>query len=246
MLRVFKNLRKDVMPSKSRVLKYLLYAIGEIFLVVIGILIAVQVDNWNEGRKKEAAFQEIVLDIERDLEVDGEQYESLLDFHHNKDSLLMRVLRNQMTEQDYRRNWRPLRSLITTTITFYPHKSGYNALQQSLGDMPRAFKPIAEELTDYYVFTSSDADLGLLKHDEMVWENIASWEKYPWLSLSRIDTTVNEDQLHYLMSSQEYRGKAATFFAHTRNILQGLEVGHDRVKRLLEDIKKYKQDEGRN
>ena len=33
--------------------RYLLYAIGEILLVVIGILIALQVDNWNETRKSE-------------------------------------------------------------------------------------------------------------------------------------------------------------------------------------------------
>jgi len=37
------------MENKTR--KYLKYAIGEIALVVIGILIALQINNWNEGRK---------------------------------------------------------------------------------------------------------------------------------------------------------------------------------------------------
>jgi hypothetical protein len=39
------------MIKENRVSKYLLYAIGEIILVVIGILIALQINNWNEGRK---------------------------------------------------------------------------------------------------------------------------------------------------------------------------------------------------
>ena len=44
--------------NEGRASKYLLYAIGEIFLVVIGILIALQVNNWNEVRKE--ARQEVI------------------------------------------------------------------------------------------------------------------------------------------------------------------------------------------
>ena len=39
------------MAAENRVAKYLRYAIGEILLVVIGILIALQVNNWNKQRK---------------------------------------------------------------------------------------------------------------------------------------------------------------------------------------------------
>ena len=38
--------------EKGHASKYLKYAIGEILLVVIGILIALQINNWNEGRKE--------------------------------------------------------------------------------------------------------------------------------------------------------------------------------------------------
>ena len=39
------------LASENKIMAYLRYAIGEIFLVVIGILIALQVNNWNENRK---------------------------------------------------------------------------------------------------------------------------------------------------------------------------------------------------
>jgi hypothetical protein len=39
------------MIKENKVSKYMLYAIGEIVLVVIGILIALQINNWNEGKK---------------------------------------------------------------------------------------------------------------------------------------------------------------------------------------------------
>ncbi|WP_245603281.1 DUF6090 family protein, partial [Maribacter antarcticus] len=46
-----KNRQKSLTENKFS--KYLIYAIGEIILVVIGILIALQVNNWNEESKKE-------------------------------------------------------------------------------------------------------------------------------------------------------------------------------------------------
>jgi len=51
MITLFRRIRQKLIDSGS-VSKYLLYAIGEILLVVIGILIALQVNNWNEQRIK--------------------------------------------------------------------------------------------------------------------------------------------------------------------------------------------------
>ena len=50
MLRFFRQIRQRLLTD-NKFSKYLLYAVGEIRLVVIGILIAFQVDNWNEARK---------------------------------------------------------------------------------------------------------------------------------------------------------------------------------------------------
>ena len=50
MLTFFRRIRKGLLGS-GQARKYLLYAIGEIALVVIGILIALQINNWNEWRK---------------------------------------------------------------------------------------------------------------------------------------------------------------------------------------------------
>jgi len=51
MLRFFRTLRQRLL-AENRTSRYLLYAIGEIVLVVIGILIALQINNWNELRLK--------------------------------------------------------------------------------------------------------------------------------------------------------------------------------------------------
>jgi len=50
MIKFFRKIRQKLL-SENRVSKYLIYAIGEILLVVIGILIALQINNWNEESK---------------------------------------------------------------------------------------------------------------------------------------------------------------------------------------------------
>ena len=47
--------------------KYLKYAIGEILLVIIGILIAVSINSWNENRKLKIQEQSLLKDIRTEL-----------------------------------------------------------------------------------------------------------------------------------------------------------------------------------
>ncbi len=58
------------MLTENKFSKYLLYAIGEIVLVVIGILIALQINNWNESnklKKEETLYLErLIIDLEKD------------------------------------------------------------------------------------------------------------------------------------------------------------------------------------
>jgi len=48
---LFRNIRRQL-ASENKFQKYSRYAIGEIVLVVIGILIALSINNWNENRKE--------------------------------------------------------------------------------------------------------------------------------------------------------------------------------------------------
>ncbi len=62
MIKFFRKIRQSLV-NENKVSKYLLYAIGEIILVVIGILIALQINNANEQRKERAAEQLILKQL---------------------------------------------------------------------------------------------------------------------------------------------------------------------------------------
>ena len=59
MIKFFRKIRYDLMENNNTG-KYLKYAIGEIILVVIGILIALQINNWNETNK-ERSYENYIL-----------------------------------------------------------------------------------------------------------------------------------------------------------------------------------------
>ena len=70
MLRFFRYIRQKLL-EQQKIRTYALYAIGEIVLVVIGILIALQINNWNEERKgkelQQVYLNNLILDLESQL-----------------------------------------------------------------------------------------------------------------------------------------------------------------------------------
>lgn len=78
MIKFFRHIRQRLL-SENKFSRYLIYAIGEIVLVVIGILIALQINNWNEerkARKLESNFLELLI---QDMVSDAENLSILIE-----------------------------------------------------------------------------------------------------------------------------------------------------------------------
>jgi hypothetical protein len=69
MIKFFRKIRQKLL-SENKLSKYLIYAIGKIILVVIGILIALQINNWNEEHKINNIRTQKLSQIESDLRAD--------------------------------------------------------------------------------------------------------------------------------------------------------------------------------
>ncbi|HBH23493.1 MAG TPA: hypothetical protein DDY13_08725 [Cytophagales bacterium] len=75
MIKFFRQIRYALINQNQSV-NYLKYAIGEIVLVVIGILIALQINNWNEHRKEQNLQHKLVLQLLEDAVADSTFYAS--------------------------------------------------------------------------------------------------------------------------------------------------------------------------
>ncbi|WP_242134529.1 DUF6090 family protein [Aestuariivivens marinum] len=81
MIKFFRQIRQRLL-SEGKTTKYLKYAIGEIILVMIGILLAIQVNNWNEERKKNISLGKALGQVINDLKQDEETLKIYEEMEH--------------------------------------------------------------------------------------------------------------------------------------------------------------------
>jgi len=148
MLRFFRQLRQRLLTD-NKFSKYLLYAIGEILLVVIGILIALQVDNWNESNRKDLLFKDSIEQISHSLESDVAEFKRISDGLTNQIKLIDKVLLQPDTfsplERPYALHyimWDYHGVKINTGTEYYIQNLIYNPENKQQ-------KSLAKDLTDY-------------------------------------------------------------------------------------------------
>ena len=91
MIKFFRNIRRRML-GENRFTKYLLYAIGEVVLVVIGILIALQVSTWNKERLASKKENTYLLNLQNDLEQQLEYIDIQLEKENISTNIAQEVL----------------------------------------------------------------------------------------------------------------------------------------------------------
>lgn len=102
MIKFFRNIRQ-AMIKDNRVSKYFLYALGEIILVVIGILIALQINNWNNQQQEQQfekkVLREILADAKADLKETNDAINGLRDSQESTE-LIIEALNKNLSYND--------------------------------------------------------------------------------------------------------------------------------------------------
>lgn len=91
MIRLFRKIRSQLL-SEDNYFTYILYASGEILLVVIGILIALQLDNWNERRNQESEGEELASRLYQELLINKEYNIEVLEEYNYQYNMIRKLL----------------------------------------------------------------------------------------------------------------------------------------------------------
>tara|TARA_R110000744_G_scaffold346706_2_gene452297 strand:- start:23 stop:715 length:693 start_codon:yes stop_codon:yes gene_type:complete len=128
MIKFFRKIRQKLL-SENKFSKYLIYAIGEIVLVVIGILIALQINNWNESRKQSTAEKEFITSLKNDLKQDRIFIESVIEL--NEPRIEAYKILNSDLHNLYNNDRKSLDSIFKIYFrsqrTFYPISGSYES-----------------------------------------------------------------------------------------------------------------------
>jgi len=124
MIKLFQKIRQRLL-IENKFSKYLLYAIGEIILVVIGILIALQINNWNEIRKIRNTEQQYLLSLKEEFNFNKGELKSIINRNKLNFDYALKTLNNtgpenpEITEEEF---GSLLTNSLSTEIQFDPNQ----------------------------------------------------------------------------------------------------------------------------
>ena len=208
MTKFFRKIRYDLM-EKNKTGEYFKYAIGEIVLVMIGILLALQVNTWNENKKSNIKFNKLLVNVFNDLKVDLEIAQSRIDFYKYKDSLANDIINGKLSVSDYKNNPRR-NSMIFGYETFRVTNMGYNALMQNTENIPSEYEQLIVDLNRQYIVTAEHMESSLTVFASIVKSARTRYAlNFPWYSQN--DSVSNEKRWQHLANNPIYKNEAKLY-----------------------------------
>ena len=148
MLRFFRQIRQRLLTN-SKFSKYVLYAIGEIVLVVLGILIALQINNWNENRINSRREKVILNSLKSELIINlnelNTDYERTIEFHQATINVYDFIQKKPMEMESM---YKDFFNCVQFTY-FFPKTSTYETLKSGNLELIRT-DSLREIITDVY------------------------------------------------------------------------------------------------
>ena len=152
MIKFFRNIRRRLL-TENKFTKYLVYAIGEIILVVIGILIALQINNWNEEQNKDQRSSYVYQALINNIQMNIEDLKNNLRIDSSARSSISYVLNLLEEKPPYDETTMPQHfGRMSMYSNFFDHRSAYENLKSIGFDFIRN-DSLRNEITNYYDVT---------------------------------------------------------------------------------------------
>jgi hypothetical protein len=148
MIKFFRKIRQN-MIKENKISKYMLYAIGEIILVVIGILIALSINNWNTNKANEKEAYNQLLEVQKETLNNILVFDKSGSYYLEKMRVLRRVFSDTLVIEDYQEN-RMLGAVIPSYMDIETQNEAFNKLVQNADNLPDQYKPLISELKNFY------------------------------------------------------------------------------------------------
>ena len=249
MLHFFRQIRQRLFPiapdsyrdgTDNKFSKYMMYAVGEILLVVIGILIAIQVDNWNEQRKDQFELTKILEDILQDMKMDIANLNDEIVFLAERSKRIKSFINTQNYDAVTRDS---LELGIQTYYYKFPWQtSGFEKLRNSGITDYGEFEVVINSINLYYTFIvplrkyREEYDMGdMVRRTDNFWR----YEQNTYELNYPKDLHHNEIELHSYQSNEEAKKALITLLRmpKVRNILK---TNYRKKNALINDYQSVK------
>ncbi len=220
--------------------KYIVYALGEVLLVVVGILIALQINNWNEDRKQKNQLQSILKNVASDLRQDTLAVNAIIKFYEAIDSASIKIMNNELTVDNFREC-----PLCPSIVTFYNpviiNKKGYELLKNYSSDNFNEKDSLVANIVQGHTQFTTLFEGNNQRLEQTVTKNIGDFQQYSWY-VDLMQGKVTPEFIEYVVSSEDYKKRVATQKAYAiRNQLAHVKLYRDYARRILDDLEERLQ-----
>ena len=172
MINFFRKKRKK-MADENKVVKYTRYAIGEIVLVVIGILIALSINNWNQNRKEHIEgtilLKQLLVDFNSNLEQLDQKIAMRKDFMYSSKQLFKYIDAPELRNKD------SIDSYLGKTMPYATFDPIINDLASSGG------LNLIKNIELKQALTRWTSEINDVIEDEVIWKNYRNDQYFPFL-----------------------------------------------------------------
>jgi hypothetical protein len=203
--------------EQNKTAKYFKYAIGEIILVVVGILIALQINNWNENQKQKKQLVAIYTTVAQNLKTDLKKIKVPIEFFETLDSTLTNILTknystsflDSINETNYLQCI-PCKSNINMYEPFEKQDNGFELLKKYENNESIKGNEFSQDIIQFYITQGN----GLTTFRDLLiketYSNLKYYEQFSWYSDYSLGN-YNPEAIAYFLNDQTYKNRAANF-----------------------------------
>lgn len=238
MNRFFRRIRKQML-SENKVSKYAIYAFGEIVLVVIGILIALQINNWNQQKLNNIEEKKLILSISEKIKHNKFQYNIGLNRYNEVIRSAENLLAIKFNPHSEINTQHVEHSLHSITKRFLFGKSNKVSIYDEMIGAGQLNLLSSDELRKS--ITSLKANLQLLESYEDIQTDFVEQYLNPFLNLNTdiISTYVNSSKMDSSAYDKSIAIDYSTFYLETDSISYNQILESKEFSNLLFDLIKH-------
>lgn len=238
MINFFRKIRYNLM-AKNKTSKYLKYAIGEIILVVIGILIALQLNNWNEKNQKQNELTDIYKIIKTDLIKDTTRLTNTEKIYISRIQAIQNLIDKKISKTYFDtitaanfEDCRYCRHIANTYNHVFIKENGFELLKQhkveTIDTLSSQLLSFFKTVNEFFI-----DDNTILKG--LGRENGKLLEKYDWYPYFK-EYKYHPDYINYISESQEYINKLSTYSFFAKLMVADINYFKSEAKYYIEAI----------
>lgn len=210
-MKSFRKNRQSAMEGK-KVGSYLQYAVSEVFLVVLGILIAVSINNWNEARQQQRVLNNILSAVANDLEIDTMEVGLIVKRYETLEPYFAQV--QDSLDREGLKACNICAGLITSFSTFAMEERGYNLLQNFVNASDEKQDTVVQHIVHFYKTYQGLVSVVEESIRDGVNGTLEQWrDDYDWYS-GFINGQLTEEYWDYVSENPKYKNRLAHHYLY--------------------------------